>query len=111
MGGYVSSNVYVIYGKSGRGKSAVSLEEVTNCAMQGANVLIWSMEMGWYEVLVRLYVSISGTMGVTTATLDGVDMEAGFNSRDVRQGKLTDEFEAGPFSRECSVTSASHIPM
>ncbi|ASB64754.1 MULTISPECIES: DnaB-like helicase C-terminal domain-containing protein [Bacillus amyloliquefaciens group] len=95
MGGYVSSNVYVIYGKSGRGKSAVSLEEVTNCAMQGANVLIWSMEMGWYEVLVRLYVSISGTMGVTTATLDGVDMEAGFNSRDVRQGKLTDEFEAG----------------
>ncbi len=45
MGGYVSSNVYVIYGKSGRGKSAVSLEEVTNCAMQGANVLIWSMEM------------------------------------------------------------------
>ncbi|MCP6682941.1 DnaB helicase C-terminal domain-containing protein [Bacillus nakamurai] len=95
MGGYVSSNVYVIYGKSGRGKSAVALEEVINCAMQGANVLIWSMEMGWYEVLVRLYVSISGTMGVTTATLDGVDMEAGFNSRDIRQGKLSDEFEAG----------------
>ncbi|MFB3900349.1 DnaB-like helicase C-terminal domain-containing protein [Bacillus amyloliquefaciens] len=95
MGGYVSSNVYVIYGKSGRGKSAIALEEVINCAMQGANVLVWSMEMGWYEVLVRLYVSISGTMGVTTATLDGVDMEAGFNSRDVRQGKLTGEFEAG----------------
>ncbi|WP_375182630.1 hypothetical protein, partial [Sphingomonas adhaesiva] len=32
MGGYVSSNVYVIYGKSGRGKSAVSLEEVTTTA-------------------------------------------------------------------------------
>lgn len=95
MGGYVSSNVYVIYGKSGRGKSAVSLEEVTNCAMQGANVLIWSMEMGWYEVLVRLYVSISGTMGVTTATLDGVDMEAGFNSQDVKYAKLSEEFEAG----------------
>ncbi|TYS25146.1 DNA helicase [Bacillus subtilis] len=95
MGGYVSSNVYVIYGKSGRGKSAIALEEVVNCAMQGANVLIWSMEMGWYEVLVRLYVSISGSMGVTTATLNGVDMEAGFNSRDVRQGKLNEEFEAG----------------
>ncbi|SIR92961.1 DnaB-like helicase C-terminal domain-containing protein [Bacillus velezensis] len=95
MGGYVSSNVYVIYGKSGRGKSAVSLEEVTNCALQGANVLIWSMEMGWYEVLVRLYVSISGTMGVTTATLDGVDMEAGFNSQDVKYAKLSEEFEAG----------------
>ncbi|MCY9435184.1 DnaB-like helicase C-terminal domain-containing protein [Bacillus haynesii] len=95
MGGYVSSNVYVIYGKSGRGKSAIALEEAINCAMQGANVLIWSMEMGWYEVLVRLYVSISASIGVTKASLDGVDIEAGFNSRDVRQGKLSDEFEVG----------------
>ncbi|MED2979522.1 DnaB-like helicase C-terminal domain-containing protein [Bacillus swezeyi] len=95
MGGYVSSNVYVIYGKSGRGKSSIALEEAINCAMQGANVLIWSMEMGWYEVLVRLYVSISASIGVTKANLDGVDIEAGFNSRDVRQGKLSDEFEAG----------------
>lgn len=95
MGGYVSSNVYVIYGKSGRGKSAIALEEAINCAMQGANVLIWSMEMGWYEVLVRLYVSISASVGVAKATLDGVDIETGFNSRDVRQGKLSDEFEAG----------------
>lgn len=95
MGGYVSSNVYVIYGKSGRGKSAIALEEAINCAMQGANVLIWSMEMGWYEVLVRLYVSISASIGVTKANLGGVDIEAGFNSRDVRQGKLSDEFESG----------------
>ncbi|MCE4941054.1 DnaB-like helicase C-terminal domain-containing protein [Bacillus velezensis] len=95
MGGYVSSNVYVIYGKSGRGKSAIALEEVVNCAMQGANVLIWSMEMGWYEVLVRLYVSISGSLGVTTATLNGVNMEAGFNSQDVKYAKLSEEFEAG----------------
>ncbi|NUJ16256.1 DNA helicase [Bacillus glycinifermentans] len=95
MGGYVSSNVYVIYGKSGRGKSAIALEEAINCAMQGANVLIWSMEMGWYEVLVRLYVSISASVGVAKATLDGVDIETGFNSRDVRQGKLDDEFEPG----------------
>ncbi|UOY86858.1 DnaB helicase C-terminal domain-containing protein [Bacillus glycinifermentans] len=95
MGGYVSSNVYVIYGKSGRGKSAVALAEAINFAMQGANVLIWSMEMGWYEVLVRLYVSISAEQGVTTATLDGVDMEAGFNSQDVKYAKLSEEFEAG----------------
>ncbi len=71
------------------------MEEAINCAMQGANVLIWSMEMGWYEVLVRLYVSISASIGVTKANLDGVDIEAGFNSRDVRQGKLPDEFESG----------------
>ncbi|MEB3692678.1 DnaB-like helicase C-terminal domain-containing protein [Bacillus amyloliquefaciens] len=103
MGGYVSSNVYVIYGKPGRGKSAIALEEVINCAMQGANVLIWSMEMGWYEVLVRLYVSISGEFGIDKNPLEGVDMErdigylgpGGFNSRDVRQGKLSDEFEEG----------------
>lgn len=103
MGGYVSSNVYVIYGKSGRGKSAIALEEAISCAMQGANVLIWSMEMGWYEVLVRLYVSISGEFGIDNNPLEDVDMElgidyagpGGFNSRDVRQGKLSDEFEAG----------------
>ncbi|MGN9867370.1 DnaB-like helicase C-terminal domain-containing protein [Bacillus swezeyi] len=103
MGGYVSSNVYVIYGKSGRGKSAIALEEAISCAMQGANVLIWSMEMGWYEVLVRLYVSISGEFGIDNNPLEDVDMElgidyagpGGFNSRDVRHGKLSDEFEAG----------------
>ncbi|MDE1383274.1 DnaB-like helicase C-terminal domain-containing protein [Bacillus paralicheniformis] len=103
MGGYVSSNVYVIYGKSGRGKSAIALEEAISCAMQGANVLIWSMEMGWYEVLVRLYVSISGEFGIDNNPLEDVDMElgidyagpGGFNSRDVRQGKLSDEFESG----------------
>lgn len=103
MGGYVSSNVYVIYGKSGRGKSAIALEEAISCAMQGANVLIWSMEMGWYEVLVRLYVSISGEFGIDNNPLEDVDMElgidyagpGGFNSRDVRHGKLSEEFEAG----------------
>ncbi|ATH93357.1 DnaB-like helicase C-terminal domain-containing protein [Bacillus glycinifermentans] len=103
MGGYVSSNVYVIYGKSGRGKSAIALEEMINCAMQGANVLIWSMEMGWYEVLVRLYVSISGEFGIDNNPLEDVDLDigieytgpGGFNSRDVRQGKLSEEFEAG----------------
>ncbi|MEB9770441.1 DNA helicase, partial [Bacillus cereus] len=37
IGGYVSSNMYVVYGKSGRGKSAITLEESINCAVQGAN--------------------------------------------------------------------------
>ncbi|MCM3140458.1 DnaB helicase C-terminal domain-containing protein [Bacillus safensis] len=95
IGGYVSSNMYVVYGKSGRGKSAITLEEVINCAIQGANVLIWSMEMGWFEVLVRIYVSLSGDQGVALTEIDGQQMEAGFDSRDVRQGKLSEEFEAG----------------
>ncbi|MCY7451831.1 DnaB helicase C-terminal domain-containing protein [Bacillus altitudinis] len=95
IGGYVSSNMYVVYGKSGRGKSAITLEEVIHCAIQGANVLIWSMEMGWFEVLVRIYVSLSGDQGVALTEIDGQQMEAGFDSRDVRQGKLSEEFEEG----------------
>ncbi|WP_249669616.1 DnaB-like helicase C-terminal domain-containing protein [Bacillus altitudinis] len=95
IGGYVSSNMYVVYGKSGRGKSAITLAEVIHCAVQGANVLIWSMEMGWFEVLVRIYVSLSGDQGVALTEIDGQQMEAGFDSRDVRQGKLSEEFEAG----------------
>jgi replicative DNA helicase len=93
IGGYVSGNLYVVYGRSGRGKSAITLEECIEMAMQGATVLIWSMEMGWYEVMVRIYTSVSGRIGVSVAELDGIDMEAGFDSRDLRYGKLSEEFE------------------
>jgi replicative DNA helicase len=93
IGGYVSSNVYTVYGKSGRGKSAVTLEEGIELAMQGATVLIWAMEMGWYEVMVRIYTSVSSRIGVTVAELNGVNMEAGFDSRDLRHGKLAEDFE------------------
>lgn len=93
VGGYVSSNVYTIYGKSGRGKSVIALEEAIECAMQGANVLIWSMEMGWFEVWTRIFVSLSGRRGVTTAEVNGVNMRAGFDAGAVRHGKLDPEFE------------------
>lgn len=93
IGEYVSGNLYTVFGKSGRGKSVIALEDAIFAASQGANVLLWAMEMGWYEVLVRIYVSISGESGITTAQLNGVDMSAGFDSRDVRLGQLNDEFE------------------
>lgn len=93
VGGYVSSNVYTIYGKSGRGKSVITLEESIEAAMQGANVLIWAMEMGWFEVLVRIFVSISGRRGITTAKFEGIDLAAGFDSTELRYGKLNEEFE------------------
>lgn len=93
VGGYVSSNVYTVYGKSGRGKSVYTLEEAIESAMQGANVLIWAMEMGWFEVLVRIFVSISARRGLTTAKVDGLDMAAGFDSTEMRYGKLSPEFE------------------
>jgi replicative DNA helicase len=93
-GGYVSSNVYVIYGKSGRGKSAVALREALNLAEQGANVLIWSMEMGWYEVLVRIFTMYSQILGdVAMAEINGVNMDVGFNARDMRHGSLPEDFE------------------
>lgn len=94
VGGYVSSNVYTVYGKSGRGKSVITLEEALEAAMQGANVLIWAMEMGWFEVLVRIYVSLSARKGMTIADVNGIDMNAGFDSTDLRHGKLSEEFEA-----------------
>ncbi|WP_102273217.1 DnaB-like helicase C-terminal domain-containing protein [Cytobacillus massiliigabonensis] len=93
VGGYVSSNVYTVYGKSGRGKSVITLEECIEAAFQGANVLIWAMEMGWYEVLVRIFVSISARRGLTTAQVQGLDMAAGFDSTALRHGKLSPEFE------------------
>lgn len=95
IGEYVSSNLYTVYGKSGRGKSVITLEDAIYAAQQGANVLIWAMEMGWFEVMVRIYVAISGEEGVTTAHMHGMDLSAGFDSREVRLGKLSDEFEQG----------------
>lgn len=93
-GGYVSSNIYTVYGKSGRGKSAITLMEVINLAQQGATVLIWAMEMGWYELFVRIFTYYSRMVGdVATAEIQGVDMDIGFNSRDMRQGKLPEDYE------------------
>ncbi len=92
-GSYTSSNVYVYYGESGRGKSACTIEEAVELGFQGANVLLWSLEMGSYEVLVRLYTLISRRMGVTIAELNGVNMEAGFSSKEIRQGALAEDFE------------------
>lgn len=94
VGGYVSSNVYTVYGKSGRGKSVITLEEALESAMQGANVLIWAMEMGWFEVLVRIYVSLSARSGQTVTNISGLDMAAGFDSTELRYGKLSEDFEA-----------------
>lgn len=93
-GGYVSSNIYVPYGKSGRGKSAVTLMEAIHLARQGATVLIWAMEMGTYELFVRIFTYYSRLIGgIATKQIHGVNMDVGFNSSDLRHGKLNEEFE------------------
>src|SRR5690625_4935573 len=93
IGEYISGNMYTVFGESGRGKSVITLEDAIHAATQGANVLLWTLEMGWYEVMVRIYTSISGEQGYTSVAFDGVDMDAGFNARDLRLGELSEEFE------------------
>src|SRR5690554_6080228 len=51
------------------------------------------MELPLYEVLVRAYVSLSGEVGVTHAQVHGLDLTAGFDAKDVRMGRLDEEFE------------------
>lgn len=97
IGHYTSGNMYVIYGKSGRGKSVTALEDAVEMAIQGANVLIWSMEMSWYEVWVRIFVSLSGRKGVTITEFEGMDLEAGFDADEIRNGQLSPEFETALF--------------
>lgn len=95
VGGYMSGNMYSWYGRSGRGKSVFTMEEAIEAAAQGANVLVWSMEMSRFEWMARAYSSISARYGIATATIEGVDYEAGFENRQLLRGALTDEFEAG----------------
>ena len=93
LGGYTSGNLYVWYGRSGRGKSAIVLREALEIAQQGATVLIWSLEMSAYDVLTRLYTMLSAKLEKTTVTIDGEKRKAGFDSRDLRNGHLSADFE------------------
>jgi replicative DNA helicase len=95
VGGYLSGNLYTWHGRSGRGKSVFTMEEAIEAAMQGANVLVWAMEMSRFEWMARAYSAISARSGIVNANIDGVDYEAGFENRALLTGKLSDEFEAG----------------
>ncbi|NGQ95449.1 AAA family ATPase [Brevibacillus sp. SYP-B805] len=95
IGGYLSGNMYTWYGRSGRGKSVFTMEEAIESAFQGATVLVWAMEMSWFEWLARAYSSVSARLGKCIAKIDGVDYEAGFENRALLTGKLPEEFEKG----------------
>jgi hypothetical protein len=95
VGGFMSGNMYAWYGRSGRGKSVFTMEEAIESAAQGANVLVWSMEMSRFEWMARAYSSISARYGIATATIDGIDYDAGFENRQLLMGGLSEEFEAG----------------
>jgi replicative DNA helicase len=113
IGGYYSGNLYTWYGRSGRGKSVFTMEEALEAAQQGANVLVWSLEMSEYEWLARAYSSMSGRYGVVTSTVGGVDYDGGFSSRELVTGKLTEDFETAleSFLRQVNEQLAGSITL
>jgi replicative DNA helicase len=110
IGGYLSGNMYTWYGRSGRGKSVFTMEEAIEAAAQGANVLVWAMEMSRFEWMARAYSSISARAGTVNANIDGIDYEAGFENRALLTGKLSDEFEAGFEIFLTQMAEGEHLP-
>nr|WP_269800887.1 DnaB-like helicase C-terminal domain-containing protein [Bacillus sp. SN10] len=93
IGGYFSGNMYTFYGRSGRGKSATTLAEVVEMAMQGANTLIWALEMSKYEVLVRIYSLVSAKKRMFKTQIKNIEYGAGFNTKALLMGELSEEHE------------------
>lgn len=94
LGGYTEGNVYAWYGRSGRGKTIAVTEEGLQAAIDGANVLVWAMEMPWYEYMARVYSSLSARRHMMKAEVDGTVYNSGFYNRDLQTGELAPEFEA-----------------
>lgn len=84
-GGYQSGNVYTWYGRSGRGKSTITLVEAIEAAVQGANVLMWVLEMPKYEFASRAISFISARDEVKKSRINGSDYLAGFNIANLTQ--------------------------
>lgn len=94
IGGYLSGNMYTWYGRSGRGKSVFTMEDgALEAASQGANVLVWAMEMSGFEWMARAYSSLSARQGIAQAEINGEMFAAGFENRAMLMGKLPPEFE------------------
>ncbi|MGG3742538.1 DnaB-like helicase C-terminal domain-containing protein [Paenibacillus chibensis] len=111
IGGYLSSNMYTWYARSGRGKSVVVMVEALEAAIQGATVLVWALEMSTFEWMARAYSYLSAKAGVVTAQIDGVDYEAGFDNKAMLMGRLPEEYEQGlaEFLRTLNETIAGRI--
>ena len=95
IGGYFSGNMYTWYGRSGRGKSVFTMEEIIEAAFQGANVLVYAMEMSRFEWMARAYSTISERVSSTTETIDGINYEVGFENKALLTGKLDEGYEEG----------------
>ncbi len=95
IGGYFSGNMYTWYGRSGRGKSVFTMEEIIEAAFQGADVLVWAKEMSRFEWMARAYSTISARVSGTVEKIDGIDYEVGFENRAMLSGNLSEGYEEG----------------
>lgn len=93
VGGHLVGSLVSVFGRSGKGKSVIAIEEIVEIAMQGGNVIIWSLEMSWYEVMVRIFSSVSGRLGLFKVQHDEQSYDGGFEQRALNQGSLSEEFE------------------
>jgi len=89
MPDYFSSNMYAHYGRSGRGKSMLSVcVEGCHSALQGATVLIWSLEMSLYEILCRMIAYLKFRERSITETIS--EQLKGFETNKLLKGDLND---------------------
>lgn len=95
IGGYAGGGMYTWYGRSGRGKSQITLAECVFSAIEGATVLIWAMEMSRYEIMARIYSFISAYQNSFKTKIDGVEYGAGFSNRALLTGELPEKYEKG----------------
>lgn len=88
-GGFTSSNMYTTYAKSGRGKSILTMVFILTAAMNGANVLVWTLEMSAYEFVSRALAFLSAMDKVMTHELEGRDpIDAGFKVSELITGNF-----------------------
>lgn len=87
-GGYQGGNMYTWFARSGRGKSIVTMVEALSAAIQGANVLMWVLEMPKYEWASRAFAFLSAQEEVKRSVIDGVDYLGGYNVQELTKGQL-----------------------
>ncbi|MBH9580078.1 DnaB-like helicase C-terminal domain-containing protein [Staphylococcus felis] len=95
VGGWSSGSVYVFYARSGRGKSVITTYDAVHLAREGANVLLWTLEMSAYEVMTRMFTFMSALEGKTLYTDDETleEYESGYSADLIRNGSLSDDME------------------
>jgi replicative DNA helicase len=93
IGGYFSGNMYTVYGRSGRGKSAITLAEAVFMAYNGATVLIWALEMSKYEMTARIYSLLSALVDMFKTQVNGATHSAGFHNKGLLMGELNERYE------------------